>query len=304
MIIITAYMLLLTLTNNSGASVQKHVIFEEQSSSSSRNAYAMRNKVSTDSEISDNLELALVLEAGQFCYEALSEVLNQVYERENIIVRFSRKHRIARTTADPSEVFLDHCKRIIERKFVQPNFGGMIAMDLNESYEDQDLLFKTHIFAIPVFINTDDVEPPSNEVHLFVLEIITYDNTEEFEEPDAVANKVDFFLDQGHDKDNTWVGIDEYADIDDSYLLPIDASPESETDDRFSKQRSSTAFLNDHSTWSSLQQFMTLVLREFSDSIAYRMYEMIGVKDKSTDRVTFNHPGKILLGIPTRKMNT
>ena len=259
--------------------------------------------VSTDPTISDNMELALVLKPGQFCTEPLSEVLNEIFKRRNIVVLFSHQHNIARATSEPSEAFLEHCKRIIERKFAEPNFGGMAASDLNESYEDPDLVFITHNFAFPAFINTDDIEPPSNEVHLFILEVVTYRDKDDLEETDVLATITDFFIKQGYDKDNTWVGIDEYADIDSSYLLPQGSAPANDNEEQFSATRSTVLF-KDHSSWTSIQRFMSEALHGFTYAIAFRMYEMIGVRDPNTNKITFTRPDKIHLGVPTRKSNT
>ena len=295
--------LFVPFAQNSGK-IQTHVILEERSSNRSKKAYSMRPSIHLNAEISDKLELALILKAGQFSTESYSDVLYDIFERENIVVPFSRQHSITRATAEPSPAFLDHCRRIIERKFVEPKFGGMIALDLNESYDDPELVFVTNSIAIPVFLQTDDVEPPSNEVHLFLLEIITFRDKDDLEETEVLATIAEFFLGQGSDKDNTWVGIDEYADIDKTYLLPMGMVQESDNDEEFSIKRSSTVFLNDHSSWRSIQKFMASALHGFTYSIAYRTYEMIGVKDSSTDKITFTHTEKIQMGVPTRKTKT
>jgi len=297
--------LLLSLnTSSSSDNIQGHVILDNKERDPTKLAYVNRRRIETDHEICDKLEFATILRKGQLCGDAFSDILYEIYQRENIVVVFTKKYTVARATAKPSAALLEHCKRIIERKFSEPKFGGMNAMDLNESADDLDLVFVTHNLAIPAFLSTDDVEQPSNEVHLFLLDVVTYRNRDQMEETEVLSTIIEFFRDQGHEGDNTWVGIDEYATIDDKYLLPQDAAQPEEADDEFTIMKSSTVFLEDHSSWSSIQKFMFEASHGFTYSIAYRMFEMIGTKDPVTGTITFQHPEKISLGIPVPKTKT
>lgn len=291
-------------TSSSSGNIQGHVILDNKERDPTEMVYENRRRIETDHETCDKLEFATILRKGQFCGDAFSDILYEIYQRENIVVVFTKKYSVARTSVDPSTALLEHCKRIIERKFSEPKFGGMNAIDLNESADYLDLVFATHNLAIPVFLSTDDVEQPSNEVHLLLVDVVTNSNRDKMEEREFLSTIIEFFREQGHEADNTWVGIDEYATIDDKYLLPQDAVQPEEADDEFTVMKSSTVFLNDHSSWSSLQKFMFDVSHGFTYSIAYRMFEMIGTKDPDTGTITFKHPEKLSLGIPVPKTKT
>ena len=289
---------------------EQHVILGTSIQQRTKSSYINRIRSFNNDDIGDRLEVALGLKAGEFTGEQLEAIMFEIFGNENVVSYFVEQAAggIMHATAEPSEIFLAHCRRIIERKFNEPNFGALSAMDVNESEDQPDVLFGTQNLAVPVFYNTDVDGAPSNEVHLFVLEIARFHNKHNMQEEDEVTNVVKYLLDQKYTNDNTWVGIYEYADLDDHFLLPPGGGQSGSSDEQDSDTREdhdrmsrSTIILENQSSWCSMHYLFNEIIDEFPNSLAYRFFEAIGIKDPETGVVTISHPNPIRLGVPTLK---
>lgn len=292
---------LATLILSSLCEEQHHVILEERWERTSKNKYLSRPRVDADSKLSDDLERSMIMKlGGQLCGENLAKHVYEVFRRENAVVIFSHQHTIGQRTSVPTEIFLRLCKSLIERKFNDFKFGGLSIVDLNESENDPNLMFVTNNYLIPSFVATDVDGPPSNEVHLLVLEVISFRDKDDFNDSQMVEATSKFFLDQGYENDNTWVGIYEYGDIEKTFLMPQTGESgltDNEGTDN-SLKKASTIVAENQSSWATIQRFLDEAQHAFTYSLAYRLFEMVGIKDPTTGEITYLHPQKIQLGVP------
>jgi|LauGreDrversion4_2_1035121.scaffolds.fasta_scaffold11161_4 hypothetical protein len=285
---------------------QHHVILDERMSRTTLDKYMGRARIDSDSRLSDDLERALILRpGGELCGDKLLETMHEIFRRENVVVVFSHLHTIGKRTSVPSQNFLSHCQTIIQRKFSDPTFGGLSVVDINDSDKDPNLMFVASNYAIPVFVRTDVDGPPSNEVHLFVLEIVTFKDKEDFTDAELVVSTCEFFITQGGENDNTWVGIEDYGELDKEFLMPLGGEQSAESEESsYDQKKASTIVLDNQSSWASLQRLMDDTRHGFTYSLAYRFFEMVGIKDLTTGEISYVHAPNIQLGIPIQNTKT
>jgi len=254
-----------------------------------------------DHRLMDEFEMATRMTKGRSSNE-LPEILQKLYERDNYVVAKSLRYTIGQETAPPSANMLKYIRQVVDEKLKLPNYSGVVFVDQNDSEETESLVFQTRNLASPVFFERsvplgDSVaeatdEMPSDEIHIFILDIASYFIQSDDHLKDHVSDQCNFFLSQGWDKDNTWVGIMDYGDLFEEFAEDIKNSPGG---------GQLKTLLKDSATWTGMQNFMHEAVAGLERAIGYRFFEAIAIRDPQTGEYTYHHDNVVHYGIPVKK---
>jgi hypothetical protein len=219
--------------------------------------------------------------------------MKKLYGVANVVNPMSLKYKTTDAVGTPSDVFLAYCHKVVERKFKDPKFAGVLLVDQNDSAENESLLFQTRNLAVPIFFDNpaENVHKVYNEIHLFVLEVASYFARPDDSLKDNVSEICEYFTNWGFSNDNTWVGIDEYSDLFDTFMNQAQSKPESLANIK----------LADTSTWTGTQHLMHEVMSSLGRTIAYRFFELIAIRDPRTGEIKYTHNNVVHFGIPAKK---